>query len=407
MDDSELFEETNAYLKKQLDTNIFIHYMILNTVRNYGLITQLEIIRLLKNRWSERTVRKYLYILRIKRSIICENKEEIRENFYRLTPLGSIKLWQLKKLSIDPQFDYRKVRNLAFLCITVFLTLCSFLNLLDLSFLLNFKFLILVWFLDTCCIIVREGILDFLKNKDIIIYYEYADMILKFAYIFIGGLILTFPIYALFPMVFQQSSLTEAWTRYSPQIDIWFPYFFPIFIIYYFGTQYIYEVKKSLIWLPPFTGGLIILISLLFPSAIFLNSINTIDTMTYYTFIWLWALISTTISDSPELYFVEYPIMLYISILSTILLFFCGISMILISTKLKKKEITAQKAKKFWRVQGYLVMIVVIMYCIMMELWYLLTFQTHFWGTFAPSFGVIGPIFGAFFTLLHCKFLKT
>jgi len=167
--------------------------------------------------------------------------------------------------------------------------------------------------------------------------------------------------------------------------------------------------KKLLVtylWILPYFGGILLLISILFPVVSGLIIRRPRDSYTY----WIWGLIAVhefiptwyNIMNSTTFVFISNPLMIVIGLIFTFLIIGMGIKMILTARRfcIDEKDLDVRFLK-----YGGFVLIVIITWTIIMEILFsifgFMEMGTNFsfWNYFNIHFGIVGIFLGSFFSI--------
>jgi hypothetical protein len=134
-------------------------------------------------------------------------------------------------------------------------------------------------------------------------------------------------------------------------------------------------------WLAPILIAIIALISLLSPAAY--RTFN--DGGIYF---WLWALNIST--DTGYLWFNTDALALFGAIAETLVIIIAMLILIYTGISIKREKKNQKIIKIFLLISGTLLILAPLGYIIGS-----MFYQTDFWGTYSPSFGIIGPFIAA------------
>ncbi|MFX0077016.1 MAG: hypothetical protein ACFE96_16335 [Candidatus Hermodarchaeota archaeon] len=151
------------------------------------------------------------------------------------------------------------------------------------------------------------------------------------------------------------------------------------------------DLKKWL-WLFPFIGGFIVIISFMFPAAFFFES-----TPSYSTEFFRWMLdfyYSHTYSGGIHTYTIHQSTSLtgWISIISSSFVILSNIFILITANRYRKGNFNP---KYYCLIVALLTISITIGWMIMKEITTLNSFDHSFWGLLSPHFGIIGPFIGA------------
>ncbi|MFX1304892.1 MAG: hypothetical protein ACFE9X_16175 [Promethearchaeota archaeon] len=163
------------------------------------------------------------------------------------------------------------------------------------------------------------------------------------------------------------------------------------------------EIKKY-IWIFPFIGGLIILISFLTPAATFAYQESS-----FYSEFYRWMLdfyiafdytngILTTTRIGLNTSFTG-----YISFTISFLIIGLNIFLLISTIRYKKRNISP---KSIWLVFPILTVMLTITWMVMKEVSTILSHNHSFWGLLSPGFGMIGLFLGAGLEIIGYILLK-
>lgn len=162
------------------------------------------------------------------------------------------------------------------------------------------------------------------------------------------------------------------------------------------------RIKKYL-WLFPFIGSIITIISFATPAVYFIYRSPTYDTEFYR---WM---LDFYFSHVYELGVDKYTFHQstsftgYISIFASITIIISNIFIILSVRKYRKENL---EFKKNWLILALITISLTIGWMIMKEISTIISFGHSFWGLLSPSFGIIGPFIGGSLVVLGYIFYK-
>ncbi len=163
------------------------------------------------------------------------------------------------------------------------------------------------------------------------------------------------------------------------------------------------DFKKN-IWIFPFIGGIITLISFLTPAACVIDRSPSLDIDFYLWMINLY--FSHRYEAGIHTVRIEFDtplISLIPSIICSILIIILSIITIITANKYRKRVLDT---KITWLVSAILTIIATVIWMIMMEISRRVLYGHEFWGLFNPSFGIIGLFLGAGLEIVGYIFSK-
>lgn len=160
--------------------------------------------------------------------------------------------------------------------------------------------------------------------------------------------------------------------------------------------KFITKIKENL-WSIPLLGGVIILISLFTPTAIwFVNFNNTVSN-------WMWGLFYIYFYGNDYTQFDKALLSFIPSIICSVIVGFSAMLIIFCAYNYRKRE---KDPKNLLIISALAVIISTIVWIIFMEIGWLLYHDQSFWDAYSPSFGLVGIFLGAILTITGYFILK-